>query len=133
VAPTSLIDGTTYTVLDNTGKPSYFEIDTGIQLRVPASPDGFTNTVVDGTIFRLDDGFQRLTFEFDNNNITSTTNIPITFSNQDLPEVLAERIANIVAVTNLQLTIQSVGGGILQVQGSNLVRFVPETSRIVST
>jgi hypothetical protein len=133
VAPSSLIDGTTYTALDETGKPSYFEIDTGIQLRVPASPDGFTNTVIDGTIFRLDDGFRRLTFEFDNNNITSTTNIPITFSNQDPPEVLAERIANIVAVTNLQLTIQSVGGGTLQVQGSNLIRFVPETSRIVAT
>ncbi len=132
-APTALIDGTTYTILDGAAKPHYFEIDTGLKLNIPSSVDGFTNTVTDGSIFRLDDGFKRITFEFDNNKTTSTGNIPINFSNQDPPEVLAERIANIVSSVNLQLTFQSIGDGNLQIGGSNLIRFIPETSRIVAS
>jgi hypothetical protein len=133
VSPSMLIDGTTLTVLDSAGNANYFELDTGIRLNVPGSPDGFTNTIADGTIFRLDDGFRRVTFEFDNNDVSSTDNVVIDFSSQDPPNVLAERIANVVASTNMQLTIQAIGDGDLQVLGSNLIRFLPETSRILSS
>ena len=133
VAPNALIDGTTYSVLDATGTPNYFEIDTGLKLRVPASIDGFTNTVVDGTIFRLDDGFRRVTFEFDNDDKVRTGNVAVRFSNQEQPEVLAVRIANVVASVNLKLAIQSIGSGSMQVTGSNLIRFVAEDSRVTSS
>ncbi len=133
IEPRSLIDGTTYTIIDAQLKSHYFEVETGILLRVPSSADNFSNTVVDGTIFRLDDGFNRVTFEFDSNETIATGNIPIRFLSSDPPAILAQNIAAAVSAVNLQLAIKSIGAGQLQILGSNLIQFLPETSQITAS
>lgn len=131
--PRNIIDGTTYTILNAAGDSTYFELDTGIKLKVPTAADGFTNSVTDGTIFRLDDGFQRITFELDRNSSVRSGNVQVLFDAQDTAQVLASKIVAAVRQTTLNLTISSIGSGEIQVLGSNLVRFVPEDSRISFT
>jgi len=133
IEPRSLIDGTTYTIIDAEMTSHYFEVETGVLLRVPSSADNFSNTVIDGTIFRIDDGFNRVTFEFDSNDTTATGNIPIKFLSSDPPAILAQNIAAAVSAVNLQLTIKSIGNGQLQILGSNLIQFLPETSQITAS
>ena len=133
IEPRALIDGTTYTIIDAELQPHYFEVETGIVLRVPSSADNFSNTAVDGTTFQVDDGFRRVTFEFDNNDAFVTGNTPIRFSNSDLPEILAQNIVTAINSANLNLTIKSIGNGEMQILGSNLIQFVPATSQITAT
>jgi parallel beta-helix repeat protein len=133
IEPRSLIDGTTYTIIDAQMTSHYFEVETGILLRVPSSADNFSNTVIDGTIFRIDDGFNRVTFEFDSNDATGTGNIPIKFLSSDPPSILAQNVAAAVSAVNLQLTIKSIGNGQLQILGSNLIQFLPETSQMTAS
>jgi hypothetical protein len=130
IAPDRLLDGSTYSVLDANGVPHFFEIETGIRLAIPVSVDGLTHSITDGTIFRIDDGTQQLTFEFDDDDITSTGNLPIAFLSQDLPTVMAERIVQAVRATSLNLTLQGYGNGRIQIFSSNDVRFLSEDSGI---
>ena len=133
IEPRSLIDGTTYTIIDAELKPHYFEVETGIVLRVPSSLDNFSNTAVDGTTFQVDDGFRRVTFEFDNNQTFTTGNIPIQFLSSDPPAILAQNVVVAITSANLSLTIKSIGNGEMQILGSNLIQFLPLTSRITAT
>jgi hypothetical protein len=129
--PRDTVDGTTYTILDSSGRSSYFELDTGIKLRIPQSATGFSHNIVDGTVFRVDDGFRRVTFEFDNNQITSPTSGQIIpFNTQDSPTVMAEKIAAAVLSAGLNVRIQSIGRGELQILGSNLIQFLSDSSGI---
>ena len=132
IEPRSLIDGTTYTIIDAELKPHYFEVETGIVLRVPSSLDNFSNTAVDGTTFQVDDGFRRVTFEFDNNQTFTTGNIPIQFLSSDPPAILAQNVVVAITSANLSLTIKSIGNGEMQILGSNLIQFLPLTSRITA-
>ncbi|MFM8570667.1 MAG: GEVED domain-containing protein [Pirellula sp.] len=133
IEPRSLIDGTTYTIIDANLKPHYFEVETGIVLRVPSSADNFTNTAIDGTTFQVDDGFRRVTFEFDNNQTFTTGNVPVQFLASDPPEILAQNVVNAINSANLNLTIKSIGNGEMQILGSNLIQFLPVTSQITAT
>ncbi|MCE2810711.1 MAG: dockerin type I domain-containing protein, partial [Planctomycetaceae bacterium] len=133
IEPRSLIDGTTYTIIDANRQPHYFEVETGIKLRVPSSADNFSNTAIDGTTFQVDDGFRRVTFEFDNNQTSVTGNIPIQFLASDPPAILAQNVVNAITSANLNLTIKSIGNGEMQILGSNLIQFLPVTSQITAT
>jgi len=133
IEPRSLIDGTTYTIIDANRQPHYFEVETGIVLRVPSTADNFSNTAVDGTTFQVDDGFRRVTFEFDNNQTFTTGNIPIQFLASDPPAILAQNVVNAITSANLNLTIKSIGNGEMQILGSNLIQFLPVTSQISAT
>jgi len=133
VEPKSIVDGTVYTILDATNVNTSFELDTGLRLKVPASADGFTTTAVDGSIFRIDDGFQRITFEFDSNNLVAPGNVQVAFSTQDPPQVLADRIVAAIRSTplNTRISAKSIGSGELQILGNSLVKVLPENSLIV--
>ncbi|MCY2983095.1 MAG: pre-peptidase C-terminal domain-containing protein [Planctomycetota bacterium] len=131
VTPKSIVDGTKYTILDSTNTNTTFELETGIRLRVPSSTDGFTTTAVDGTIFRVDDGFQQVTFEFDSNATTQTGTIPILFDSQDQPALLAEKVATAIQSAGLQLSVKAIGGSDLQILGSRLIKVLPVDSKIV--
>jgi hypothetical protein len=135
VDPKSLVDGTIYTVLDKNNNSTRFELDTGIRIRIPASINGFTNTVVDGTIFRIDDGTQRITFEFDSNSTVRSGNVAIAYSQQDPPSDLAEKIANAIRQTPLNTTLRAngIGGGELQILSDRSVQVLPEDSRLGAT
>ncbi len=130
VAPKSVVDGTIYTVLDSSNRETQFELDTGLRLTVPSSVDGFTTRAVDGTVFSVDDGFRRVTFEFDNNSNVRSTNVQILINSQDQPAVLADRIVAAITASGLNLTAKSIGGGELQILGSNLVSVLPQDSQI---
>ncbi len=131
VAPKQIVDGTTYTILDTAGTNTTFELDTGIRLKVPASADGFTTTAVDGTIFRVDDGFRRVTFEFDNNAVVGSDNIPILIDSQDPATVLAKKVATAIGSLGLNLSVKVIGGNELQILGSTPVTFIAVDSRIL--
>jgi hypothetical protein len=133
VDPKSIVDGTIYTILDSLNASSRFELDTGVRLRLPSSIDGLNSTAVEGRIFRIDDGFRRVTFEFDNNQNVRSGNVQIPINDQESPEVLAERIASVIRNTALSVSVKSIGNGELQMLGSNLVTFVAEDSSIVAT
>ena len=133
VAPRSIVDGTIYTILDSANTITQYELDTGLRLNVPSSVDGFTTTAVDGTTFSVDDGFRRVTFEFDNNTNIRQGNVQILINSQDQPVVLAERIAASIRATGLNLTAKSIGRGEIQILGSNLVSVLPVDSRISVT
>jgi hypothetical protein len=130
--PLNIFDGTIYTINDASNVSTRFELNTGLRLQVPTSSDGFTTTAIDGTIFRVDDGFQRLTFEFDNDNVVRPGNIRIAFSTQDQPVALANRIVGAIQSTALaaNLTAKSIGGGAIQIIGE-LATVLPEDSLIV--
>jgi GEVED domain/Dockerin type I domain/Bacterial pre-peptidase C-terminal domain len=130
VAPKSIVDGTKYTILDSSNTNTTFELETGIRLRVPSSSDGFTNLAVDGTVFRVDDGFQQVTLEFDNNATTQTGSIPIPFDSQDPPAVLAEKVATAIRSAGLQLSVNAIGGSDLQILGSRFISVLPVDSKI---
>ena len=130
VDPKNIIDGTIYTVLDSTGANTRFELDTGLRLTVPSSVDGFTTTAVDGTTFLVDDGFRRVTFEFDDNANIGTSSIPILINSQDPPLILAEKVAAAIRSAGLSLTAKVIGGGELQILGSSLITVLPVDSRI---
>ncbi|XZE33033.1 GEVED domain-containing protein [Pirellulaceae bacterium SH501] len=126
--PAATVDGTTYTILDNRNVSTYFELDTGIRLTVPQTGNGITHTVADGTTFRIDDGFRLVTFEFDNDSVVTPGNIAVAFDTQDSPTIVAEKIVSAVRGTLLNLSIQSIGAGQLQILGSNLIRVQTDTS-----
>ncbi len=130
VNPKQIVDGTIYSILDVTGKNTSFELETGIRLRLPVSSDGFTTTAVDGTIFRVDDGFRRVTFEFDNDGAVNADNVAIIINSQDPATVFASKVAAAIRAVGLNLTVNTIGGNELQILGSILVTFLPETSRI---
>ena len=130
VDPKSIVDGTTYTILDSTGVNTRFELDTGLRLSVPASVDGFTTTAVDGATFQVDDGFRRVTFEFDNNTNIGTGNVQILINPQDPPRILAEKVAAAIRSVGLNMTAKAIGGGELQILGNSLVTVLPIDSQI---
>ena len=132
VEPKAIVDGTIYTIQDLTNKSTRFELDTGLRIRVPSSFDGFTNTAIDGTTFRVDNGLQRITFEFDSNQSVRPNNVAVAFSTQDPPSVLAEKVALAIRNTGLSvnLTATSIGGGELQILG-NGIQFIPDNSLMV--
>ena len=132
VEPKAIVDGTIYTIQDLTNKSTRFELDTGLRIRVPSSFDGFTNTAIDGTTFRVDNGLQRITFEFDNNQSVRPNNVAVAFSTQDPPSVLAEKVALAIRNTGLSvnLTATSIGGGELQILGDG-IQFLPDNSLMV--
>jgi parallel beta-helix repeat protein len=132
IAPSLLQDGSTYTVLDSSKAPHYFEIETGIRLTVPASEDGLTHNIADGSIFRIDDGSRRVTFEFDSND-TATTGIPvIRFDRQDFPSVIAQKIVDVINAQGLNVTAKAFGNGEIQLLSLVPVEFIPENSGIAS-
>lgn len=130
--PRAIVDGTIYTIQDSTNRSTRFELDTGLRIRVPASFDGFTNSAVDGTVFRVDNGIQRITFELDNNQTVRPNTVAVAFSTQDPPSVLAEKVALAIRSTGLSvnLTATSIGGGELQILG-NGIQFIPDNSLMV--
>ncbi|MEQ1825450.1 MAG: pre-peptidase C-terminal domain-containing protein [Pirellula sp.] len=132
VDPRNVVDGTIYTILDSLNNNTRFELNTGLRLRVPASSDGFTTTAVDGAIFRIDDGFQRVTFEFDSDNIVRPGNVRVAFSSQDQPQALVNRIITAILTTPLaaNMSVKSIGNGEIQILG-NLTTVIPEDSGIV--
>lgn len=130
VAPKSVVDGTVYTVLDSSNIETQFELDTGIRLNVPSSVDGFTTRAIDGTVFSVDDGFRRVTFEFDNNANVRANNVQVLINSQDQPVVLAERIAVAIMASGLNVTAKSIGNGELQILGNSLVSVLPLDSQI---
>ncbi len=134
VDPKNIVDGTIYTILDSSGANTRFELDTGLRMRVPSSSDGFTTTATDGAIFRIDDGFRRVTFEFDNNAVVRPGNVQVLINSQDPPQVLAERIVSVIRSTVLggSFSIKTIGGDEFQILGNSLVKFLPEDSRIVA-
>jgi parallel beta-helix repeat protein len=131
--PLVINDASTYTIVDSQNVTHYFELETGITLRMPRDASGFTNQAIDGTIFRIDDGFRRITFEFDNNQTTSPTNIAVPFLSQDPPSVLAEKVVAAVLASGLIVRMQSLGNGSIQMFGSNLISVIPETSGITQS
>ena len=134
VDPKNIVDGTIYTILDSSGANTRFELDTGLRMRVPSSPDGFTTTATDGAIFRIDDGFRRVTFEFDNDSNVRPGNVQVRINSQDLPQVLAENIVTAIRGTILgsSFSVKTIGGDEFQIIGNSLVKFLPEDSRIVA-
>lgn len=130
VDPKSIVDGTTYTVLDSANVNTRFELDTGLRLSVPSSVDGFTTTAVDGATFQVDDGFRRVTFEFDNNTNVGPGNVQILIDPQDPPNTLAEKIAAAIRSVGLNLSAKAIGGGELQILGNRLVTVLPIDSQI---
>ena len=130
VAPKSVVDGTIYTVLDSSNTATQFELDTGLRLTVPSSVDGFTTLAIDGTVFSVDDGFRRVTFEFDNNANVRANNVQVLINSQDQPSVLADRIVAAITASGLNVTAKSIGRGELQILGSNLVSVLPVDSQI---
>ncbi len=133
VAPKNIVDGTIYTVLDSTNFSTRFELDTGIRLAVPSSIDGFTTAAVDGTTFRVDDGFRSVTFEFDDNANVRPNNVQILISTQDPPSVLAEKVAATIRNAGLNLTAKAIGGSELQILGGSLVNVFAEDSQMTVT
>jgi large repetitive protein len=131
--PQSIVDGTIFSVLDNSNKTTRFELDTGIRIRVPISLDGLTSSIADGTIFRIDDGFQRITFEFDNDGAATNENVQILFNTQDSPLLIAEKIVAAIRGTALtqNVTARVFGDGSVQIFGNNQTVVLPETSRLV--
>jgi parallel beta-helix repeat protein len=132
VAPAQMTDGAVYTVLDANKSPNYFEIETGLRLNIPTSLDGLTHSILDGTIFRIDDGNRRVLFEFDNNNVFSTGVRVVPFNTQDLPSVLATKIADAIRSEGLNLTVQPFGTNSIQILSQAPVRFISESSGIAS-
>lgn len=134
VEPKSTVDGTVFTLLDSQNRSIRFELNTGLRLKVPASSDGTVATAVDGTIFRIDDGTQLITFEFDNDNIVGTNNVKVAFGTQDLPSDLANKIVAAILSTPLaaRLTVKSIGDGELQIFGSAAVVFPVNSGIVVS-
>ena len=122
VDPKNIVDGTIYTILDSSGANTRFELDTGLRMRVPSSPDGFTTTATDGAIFRIDDGFRRVTFEFDNNAIVRPGNVQVLINSQDPPQVLAENIVTAIRGTILgsSFSVKTIGGDEFQIIGNSL-------------
>ncbi|MFN9639356.1 MAG: GEVED domain-containing protein [Pirellula sp.] len=131
--PLVINDAATYTIVDSQNVTHYFELESGITLRMPRDASGFTNQAIDGTIFRIDDGFRRITFEFDNNQTTSPTNIAVPFLSQDPPSVLAEKVVAAVLASGLLVRMQSLGNGSIQLFGSNLISVIPESSGITQS
>jgi hypothetical protein len=132
IAPALLLDGSTYTVLDANKAPSYFEIETGIRLTIPASEDGLTHNIADGAFFRIDDGSRRVVFEFDSNDSVTTGVQVIKFDRQDFPSVLAQKVVDVITAQGLNLTAKAYGNGSIQILSQAPVQFVPENSGISS-
>jgi hypothetical protein len=132
VAPSQMLDGTVYTILDANKTPKYFEIETGLRLEIPTSFDGVTHNIIDGSLFSIDDGAKRVQFEFDNNNLSTTGVRVIPFNTQDLPSVLIGKIADAIRAEGLNLTVQPFGTKSLQILSQAPVQFIPATSKISS-
>ncbi len=60
--PANIRDGSSITILDGNGQPTYLELDTGIQLIVPQRSDGLSHLIQDGSVFRVHDGTRVITF-----------------------------------------------------------------------
>ncbi|MBU6236831.1 MAG: hypothetical protein KGQ51_03315 [Planctomycetes bacterium] len=131
-APTQMVDGTVYTILDANRSPNYFEIETGLRLNIPTSLDGLTHNILDGTTFRIDNGARRVQFEFDNNNLSTTGVRVIPFNTQDLPSVLAGKIADAIRAEGLNLTAEPFGTNSIQILSQAPVQFITENSGIAS-
>jgi parallel beta-helix repeat protein len=131
--PATIRDGSSVTILDGVGNTSYFELDTGIQLTVPQRSDGLSHLIQDGTVFRVHDGTRVITFEFDLNNNVRPDNTAIVIGSQDLPEVVAQKVVGVVQSMQLNLRIQSIGAGRIQILGSNVVSVFSDTSSIAQS
>ena len=131
--PATIRDGSSVTILDGVGNTSYFELDTGIQLTVPQRSDGLSHLIQDGTVFRVHDGTRVITFEFDLNDNVRPDNTAIVIGSQDLPEVVAQKIVGVVQSMQLNLRIQSIGAGRIQILGSNVVSVFSDTSGIAQS
>ncbi|MFN7841606.1 MAG: dockerin type I domain-containing protein [Pirellula sp.] len=131
--PANIRDGSSMTILDGSGNTSYFELDTGIQLVVPQRSDGISHLIQDGSVFRVHDGTRVITFEFDLNNNVRPDNTPIVIGSQDLPEVVAQKIVGVVQSMQMNLRIQSIGDGRIQILGRNVISVFTDTSGIAQS
>jgi hypothetical protein len=131
--PADIRDGSSITILDGSGSTTYLELDTGIQLVVPQRPDGLSHLIQDGSVFRVHDGTRVITFEFDLNDNVRPNNTAIVIGSQDLPEVVAQKIAGVVQSMQLGLRIQSIGAGRIQILGRNVISVFTDTSGIAQS
>lgn len=130
VDPRSIVDGTTYTILDANSQSTYFELDTGLRVKVPQTADGFTNAAVDGSSFTIDDGSRRVVFEFDNDSKITDGHVQVRYDSQDTPEVFAQKVVAAIRSVGLNLTVKTLGSGEFQILGSNVVTLIPDSSKL---
>jgi hypothetical protein len=128
--PASYVDGSSFTVFDSSGRGTTFEIDLGIQLQIPSDPLTNIHTITDGNTFQVDDGRRRLTFEFDTDGIAAVGNVGIPILATDTAETVAAKMVAVVRTQGLQLSINALQAGAMQILGGRAVRFLAGTSGI---
>lgn len=111
-------DGDAFTITDSQGGLVQFEFDSGYRLQLP---QGITiqvpiagagaGGIVDGDRFTIDDGTRSITFEMDLNNNFLAGNVPVPFAVVNTRQELAQRIANAIAGTALNVTPRVLAGG----------------------
>lgn len=124
-------DGDQFTILDNTGSQTIFEIDLGYLVSIPSS-DGVTADLTDGTNFIMDDGIRRYTFEFDGDGSTTPDTIPVNIGTNPTVEAAAMAIQSAIAGTPLHAQAVLAGNG-LQILGNNSLQFDVGNSGLTAT
>ncbi|GIW99402.1 MAG: hypothetical protein KatS3mg111_2735 [Pirellulaceae bacterium] len=125
--PSAYVDGEQFTIIDANGQQTTFEIDLGYVVTVP-STDGIQADVADGSTFIVDDGSRRLTFEFDLDGSTAAGHVPIFVGTSPTIESVGRAIENALNDSGLSLSVHEVTAGQLQIHGSRLVQFLPDSS-----
>jgi hypothetical protein len=114
-------DGDQLQVVDAGGSSSTFEIDLGYLVKVP-SANGVDVDLTDGATFTLDDGSRQLTFEFDFEGSVAAGNVRVNLGATPTIESAARAIAFAITNVGMSLTAEEVQPGLLQIQGSGLVK-----------
>lgn len=108
---TAVTDGEQFNLTDQTGKVATFEYDSGYTMFVPATyalqiPDagGGPGGITDGQTFTIGDGTQVVTFEFDSNGASVTTNKVIPFTANSTANDIANAIVTAITAARLGLS-----------------------------
>ncbi|MCA9191342.1 MAG: pre-peptidase C-terminal domain-containing protein [Planctomycetales bacterium] len=125
-------DGATFSIIDQNGVVHRFEFELGYLVTVPTT-DGIIANVADGGTFAVDDGLERLTFEFDNDSFVSSNNIAVAIGTTPTPSSVALAIKNAIAAAGLTVTVDEVGTGQLQITGKAGDVFLVQDSGLIVT
>jgi hypothetical protein len=130
--PVNGADGQQFRIVDSTNNTTTFELEYGYLVQVPDLA-GVDPATLDGLTFTVDDGSRRFTFEMDLDGTVTNGNRRVDISNATSPQAVARVIETAIRGAQMNLTINEVGVGLLQIQGSRLVQFLPENSGLQVT
>ena len=132
LTPSLYTDSSSFTIFDKQGGSKTFELDFGYQLQVPANSEGI-HTLVDGGRFVLDDGAKRLRFEFNLTGSVAAGSIAINLLSTDTQAQATDKIAAVLRTNGLNVTVNNLGLGKIQLQGNRTLVFLNDASGLIFT